>query len=386
MAWNEPGNGKDPWKREEPNDLDKIVQNWQNRLGRLLGGGRGGPGGGGAYFLVVFALIAWALTGLYRVDEAERGIVQRFGAYERTTMPGLRWHWPFPVETVNRINTLQVERYAFQTEMLTADQQYVDINMVVQYQRNDPIAFSFNIVDPEQTLEDVTESALREVVGTSEIESLIQGRREEIASRTQTVLQATLDSYSAYDSGERDWGDEDAHEGAGIRITSISLEDVKYPQNVQEAVDDAQRARNDAARFLLEADTYANDIIPRARGRAARMLEDARAYRDRVIADAEGEAARFLALLAEYERAPRVTRDRLYLDAVEEVYANSNKIIIDSEGSGNLLYLPIDRLMNASPASPPMPDDSMRSADPNTALTAPDVRASDDARDRRTRQ
>ena len=183
------------------------------------------------------------------------------------------------------------------------------------------------------------------------------------------MLQETLNSYEA-----------------GITVTSISLEDVKYPQNVQAAVDDAQKARNDSERFLLEAQTYANDIIPRARGNAARMLEDARAYRDRVIADAEGEAARFLALLAEYQQAPRVTRDHLYIDAVEEVYASSNKIILDSEGSGSLLYLPIDRLMQQSGSTPPALDDRTRSSDPTTMLPAPDVRASDDGRDRRTRQ
>ena len=146
MAWNEPGNGKDPWKREEPNDLDKIVQNWQNRLGRLFGGGaRKGPGGSGGYFLVVFALVAWALTGFYRVDEAERGIVQRFGAYQDTTMPGLRWHWPFPIETVNRVNTIAISDYQYQTEMLTADEQYVYIDMVVQYRRSDPFAYRSSI-------------------------------------------------------------------------------------------------------------------------------------------------------------------------------------------------------------------------------------------------
>ena len=371
MAWNEPGNGKDPWKREEPNDLDKIVQNWQNRLGRLLGGGaRKGPGGGGGYFLVIFALVAWGLTGFYRVDEAERGIVQRFGAYTETTNPGLRWHLPFPIETVQRVNTIQISRYSYQTEMLTADEQYVDIDMVVQYRRSDPFAYSFKVVDPEQTLEDVTESALREVVGTSNIESLVAtGRREEIASRTLAVLQETLNSYEA-----------------GITVTSISLEDVKYPQNVQEAVDDAQKARNDAERFRLEAETYANDILPRARGNAARMREDAQTYRDRVIADAQGEAARFLALLTEYERAPRVTRDRLYIEAVEEVYANSNKIIIDAEGSGNLLYLPIDRLLQSGGSATPMIDDRTRSSDSTTALPPPDARAAEDARERRTRQ
>ncbi len=371
MAWNEPGNGKDPWKRgnrggEEPTDLDKIVQNWQKRFGGMFGGTRS-PSGGGGWFIVLFALVAWGLTGFYRVDEAERGIVQRFGAYTETTLPGLRWHLPFPIETVDLVNTIVVTDYAYQTEMLTADEQYVFINMVIQYRRSDPVNYSFEVVEPELTLQDVTESALREVVGTSMLETLVTGRREEIASRTLEALQGTLDSYEA-----------------GITVTSVSLKDVKYPQNVQAAVDDAQKARNDSERYGLEADAYARDIIPRARGDAARILEDARAYRDRVIADAEGEAARFLALLTEYQKAPGVTRDRLYIDAVEEVYRNSNKIILDSEGSGNLLYLPIDKLIESAQSASPR-SERPRSQDATGSGSNPDERTSQDPRERRTR-
>ncbi|MEO1202424.1 MAG: FtsH protease activity modulator HflK [Pseudomonadota bacterium] len=368
MAWNEPGNGKDPWKREDqqPNDLDQIVQNWQKRLSGMFGGSQT-PGSGGGYFLIVLALVAWGLTGFYRVDEAERGVVQRFGAYTQTTLPGLRWHLPFPIETVDIVNTVVVTDYAYQTEMLTADEQYVFINMVVQYRRSDPVKFSFEVVDPEQTLRDVTESALREVVGTSELETLVGGRRDEIASRTLEALQETLDSYNA-----------------GFTVTSISLEDVKYPADVQSAVDDAQRARNDSERFNLEADAYARDIIPRARGEAARIREDAAAYRDRVVADAEGEAARFEALLTEYAKAPRVTRDRLYIDAVEEVYRNSSKIIIDSEGSGNLLYLPLDKILEENGYSAAGADRVRRNE--TTARPDMDVRSNEDPRERRTRQ
>ena len=371
MAWNEPGNGKDPWKRDdqEPNDLDKIVQNWQNRLSSLLGGGGSGATGGGGYFLVIFALVAWGLTGFYRVDEAERGVVQRFGDYDETkdpALPGLRWHWPYPIETVNKVNTIVVSEYGYRTEMLTEDMQYVFIEMVVQFQRSDPILYSFKVVDPEQTLEDVTESALREVVGTKPLEQLVSGRREDIASDTLAALTETLEDYEA-----------------GITITSVSLKDVKYPQNVQAAVDDAQKARNDADRYILEADTYANDILPKARGDAARMLEDARAYRDRVVADSDGESARFVALLEEYEKAPRVTRDRLYIDAIEEVYRNSNKVILDSQGSGNLLYLPIDQLIKGGGIS--SPNDRTRSSDAQ-APAPTDGRDPNDDRERRTRQ
>jgi len=379
MAWNEDGNGKDPWRGNgnQPNDLDQIVQEWQKKFGRIFGGaGGGGSGGGsgaGAVVLIAVLVAAWLLTGFYRVDEAERGVVQRFGAFTETTLPGLRWHLPYPFETVDLVNTTAIANYAYRTEMLTADEQYVFIDMVVQYRRSDPVKYSFEVVDPEMTLQDVTESALREVVGTTTLEQLVTARRDEIASRTQEVLQATIDNYG---------------EGTGITVTSISLETVNYPQAVQAAVDDAQKARNDSERFILEADEYANDIIPKARGDAARVLEDAQAYRDRKIADAEGEAARFESLLAEYEKAPRVTRDRLYIEAVEEVYGRSAKVLMDSEGSGNLLYLPLDQIMKRSGTQMPSVDPT-RSADTPGPQLQPETRSrqeSRDLRERRTRE
>jgi membrane protease subunit HflK len=373
MSWNESGNGKDPWKRDdnEPADLDQIVQNWQRRLSALLGGGGGGRGGqstGGGIFLLVLLVGAWLFTGFYRVDEAERGVVQRFGAFTETTMPGLHWHIPFPIESVSKVNANEVSDYPYSTEMLTADLQYVNIDMVVQFRRTDPVDFSFNVVDPELTLQDVTESALREVVGTTELDVLIAARREEIASRTREVLQRTLDDY-----------------GAGITVTSISLENVNYPDSVQAAVDDAQKARNDSDRYELEADAYARDIIPKAEGEAARILQDAEAYRERVTADAEGEAARFVALLAEYQKAPEVTRERLYIDAIEEVYGRSNKVFLDSSGTGNLLYLPVDQLMRQGTRQAPI--DVNRSADsPTPQQQRTDIRIEPvDPRERRTR-
>lgn len=375
MAWNESGNGKDPWKRndDEPNDLDQIIQNWQKRLSAILGGGgggggRSGSGSGGSFFLLFLLVGAWIVTGFYRVDEAERGVVQRFGAYTETTMPGLHWHIPYPMEIVNKINANEVANYKYNTEMLTADQQYVFIDMTVQYRRTDPVKYSFEVELPEETLQDVTESALREVVGTSELEVLIAARRDEIATRTKDVLQSTLDSY-----------------GAGLTITSISLETVNYPQAVQSSVDDAQKARNDSERYVLEADAYARDIIPKARGDAARVLEDARAYRDRVIADAEGEAGRFEALLTEYQKAPEVTRERLYIDAIEEVYGRSNKVFLDAEGSGNLLYLPIDQLMQQG--NRPATNDGNRASDSPSPQQQRDDALSEsaDSRERRTR-
>lgn len=375
MADNDSGNGHDPWKRDGggPNDLDQIVQEWQKRFSRILGGagGGGGSGAGSGYALVVMLLIAWGLTGFYRVDEAERGVVQRFGAYSITSDPGLRWHLPFPIETVDLVNIQEVNDYNFSTEMLTADEQYVFIDIVVQYRRTDPVLYSFEVADPEITLQDVTESALRGVVGTSSLELLIGERREQIPERTMSELQETLQNYGS---------------GTGITVTSINLNVVDYPKSVQAAVDDTQKARNDKERYELEARTYANDIIPRARGAAQRVLQDAEAYRDRLIADAQGEAARFESLLVEYQKAPRVTRDRLYIDAIQDVYSRTNKILIDSEGSGNLLYLPIDQMMRQSGTSS-MDGNSSRSGESSRQSAQGENNAlSEDARRRRTRE
>jgi len=374
MAWNEPGNGKDPWNRgnKEPNDLDQIVQNWQRRLSSLLGGGGGGgsgraPGGAGGYILIVLLLVAWGATGIYRVDEAERGVVQRFGAYTDTTMPGLHWHLPVPIESVDIVNTNAVQNFPFRTEILTADEQYVFIQMVVQYRRTDPVKYSFEVVDPEATVQDVTESALREVIGTSALETLVTGERDQIAQRTLDTLQATLDQYES-----------------GITVTSVSIINLDYPQDVQAAVNDTQKATNDSARFQLEAEKYAKDIIPRARGDAQRITLDAMAYKDRVTRDAMGEASRFEALLTEYQKAPRVTRDRLYIEAVEQVYGSTNKVLLDSKGSGNLLYLPIDKLIEG--ASRQQSAQELDRLTEQSRNTSPERRLELENRERRTRQ
>ncbi len=376
MANNDSGNGQDPWKRDDdrPADIDQIVKDWQKRFGSILGGGGAASGGaGGSIALVVMLVIAWGLTGFYRVDAAERGVVQRFGEHvfkseeNNTSGPGLRWHLPFPIETVDVINVQQINNFNYSTEMLTADEWYVFIDVAVQYRRNDPVKYSFNVEDPEQTLQDVTESALRGVVGTSSLASLIGERREEIPARTIEELQQTLISY-----------------GAGLTVTSININSVNYPNAVEEAVADTQRARNDRERFELEAERYANDVVPKARGQFQRILQDAEGYRERVIADAEGEASRFEALLTEYQKAPRVTRDRLYLDAIEYVYSGANKVIIDSDGSGKLLYLPIDQMLQRSGAKA-LDMSSDRGPDISTA-NSQDSSTTDIARERRTRQ
>ena len=338
MAWNDSGNGKNPWDRgggDGPPDLDKILRDWQSRFGSLFGGKGGGgkrsasgPSGPTFALIVIVALVGWCLTGFYLVNEDERGVVLRFGKYQATTSPGLRWHIPTPIESVEKVNITQIIPFSQQTRMLTADENIVVVDLVVQYQKADAVAYLFNVRDPDATLSDVSESAIREVIGKNEADFVLREGRAEIAQLTQTLIQETLDEY-----------------GAGIFVTEVALQDTNFPAQVEAAVQDAIKAREDRERLAFEAQSYANDILPKARGAAARRLQDAEAYKSRVIADAEGEASRFEQLLAEYEEAPSVTRERLYLEAIEDVFAGSSKVLLDADGSGNLVYLPLDKLM-----------------------------------------
>ena len=336
MAWNEPGKDKNPWNKgseQGPPDLDELMRNLQKRANSWFGKGGGtggksstaGPRGLGVILLGLLGL--WALTGFYKVDAQERGVVLRFGAYDRTAMPGLHWRVPWPVESVETVGVSQIDRVDYKTQMLTSDENIVAIEMTVQYRRADAKSYLFNVRDPDQTVMDVSESAIREVVGKSDAENVLQEGRREISVRTRELLQATLDDY-----------------GTGIEVTSVNLVDATPPSQVQAAVDDATKAREDKERFVLEAEAYINDIIPRARGAAQRRIEESIAYKEQIIADAEGQTARFLQLLAEYEKAPEVTRERLFLETMEHVFRGSNKVILDADSGNNLLYLPIDKL------------------------------------------
>ncbi|MCC5861363.1 MAG: FtsH protease activity modulator HflK [Gammaproteobacteria bacterium] len=342
MSWNESGNNKNPWNQgggdKGPPDLDQVVRDLQRRLSSVFGGKRGGgdgagrtggSGGGiGPGLIVGAALVVWLLTGFYKVDDSERGVVMTFGEYSTTTLPGLHWRIPFPVQTVEKINVSQVDRFPLRMRMLTRDETLVQVDLAVQFRRTDPVAFLFNVRNPEETLADVAESAIREVIGKNDLDFILTEGRAEVAQRTQQVIQSTLNAY-----------------GTGIEVTQVNLQEANFPQQVQAAVQDAIKAREDFERLQLEAQAYANDIVPRARGAAARQIEDAMAYRDRLIAVADGEADRFVNLLAAYEQAPAVTRQRLYLETMEEVLGRASKVIMDTEGSGNLLYLPMDKLL-----------------------------------------
>jgi membrane protease subunit HflK len=350
MAWNDPGRNRNPWGNRPDKgaaDLDEALRNLQRKLSQIFGGnggggddggrdgGRGtGPGGSAAMRGFGFGTVAlvllgvWALTGFYKVDAAERGIVTRFGQYVSTTEPGLRWHVPWPIEARQIINVETIEGVSDQTRMLTSDENLVDINIAIQYRRAEPFAYAFNVRDPDQTLKEVAESAIREIVGRSRLDFVLEEGRQEITAKTKELIQRTLDSYKT-----------------GIEVTSVNLQGVSVPEQVQSSQRDAIKAREDRERLALEAQAYANDILPKAKGSAARQTEDAIAYRARIVADAQGEAARFTKLLAAYERAPGVTRQRLYYETIESVLGNTNKVLVDTKGTGNMLYLPLDKMM-----------------------------------------
>ena len=327
-------NGKSPWDpKDQPPDLDQIVEEWQKRFNTLFGGSGKSNGnsikkGPPATLLIVLGLFLWILTGLYQVDDSERGVVLRFGEYNQTTTPGLRWHVPWPIESVEIVNVNVVNRFKQSTTMLTSDENIIVVDLVVQYRKTNPVDYLFNVRDPEETLSEVSESAIREVAGKTNLDFILTEGRSQIAIQTQEVIQNTLDEY-----------------GTGITVTQVALQDANFPVQVESAVQDAIKAREDKERYAFEAEAYANDIVPKARGDAAKMIQEAEAYKAKVVADSEGEAERFTKLLVEYKRAPEVTRERLYIDAIESVYGNSNKVLMDSEGSGNLMYLPIDKLL-----------------------------------------
>lgn len=383
MAWNEPGGNsggkRNPWgggnKPEQgPPDLDEVLRNLQRRLAGLFGGGSGGnrtvggagPGRGFGIGTIVLVLAAiWAFSGLYTVDAAERGVILRFGKHVATTMPGLRWHLPWPIETKQIVNIQTIESFSEQTRMLTSDENMVDINMEVQFRRASPLDYAFNVNEPELTLKEVSESAIREIIGRSKLDGVLESGRQEIVAKTKELIQRTLDAYKV-----------------GLEVTAVNLQDVKVPNEVSPAQQDAIKAREDRDRLSLAAQAYSNDLIPRARGAAVRQVQEAQAYRARKVANAEGEADRFIALLSEYERAPAVTRERLYLETVERVLASSKKVVLDTQGgAGNLVYLPIDKLLEQSRRTP-----RVAGGEPTMTVESPETTdATSVVGDRRTR-
>ena len=346
MAWNEPGGGnnkpKDPWGGGDqgPPDLDEALKKLQEKLGGLFGGRRAGGGGSGAApggfsgsllgVLAVVALVVWGLMGFYQVDQQERAVVLRFGKYLETVQPGLQWNPPV-IDEVIKINTTRVRAVSFSEIMLTRDENIVEVKLSVQYVIDNPTAFVLEVRDPENSLRHASQSALRHVVGDTTMNLVLTGGRAQIAQEVSERLQSYLNLYET-----------------GIRVSKVTVDESKPPTQVQQAFDDVIKAREDEERVKNEAQAYANGIVPEARGAAQRVLEEAMAYKEQVIANAEGEAERFTKLLTEYRKAPEVTRERLYLSALQDVLGKNNKVLVDVEGGNNMLYLPLDKLTTPS--------------------------------------
>ncbi|MDY0005487.1 MAG: FtsH protease activity modulator HflK [Spongiibacteraceae bacterium] len=347
MAWNEPGGGRnqDPWgggNNQGPPDLDEAFKKLQEKLNSIFGGGRssGGGGSGGGFDLsagllatvAVVVTVVWALFGFYQIDAQEQGIVLRLGKYHETVGAGLHWNPPL-IDDVTKVLVTSERQYSSRGLMLTQDENIVELPLTVQYNVSDAKAFVLDVRSPEISLQHATDSALRHEVGSNQLDTVLSIGREQLGDAVKIRLQKYLDLY-----------------GTGIQVVQINIQEAKPPSEVRAAYDDVIKAREDQERLINEAQSYANGIIPEARGKAQRQIEEASAYREQVVAEAQGEAARFTQLLTEYRKAPAVTRERLYLDTLQQVYTNTSKVMVDVEGGNNLLYLPLDKMMERAPA------------------------------------
>ena len=334
MAWNEPGGGRnqDPWRgrdgRGQP-DLDDVINKLQDRFGGMLGGGGGNDSGGfGLLALVLGVILAvWFVAGLYRVEQAEEALVLRFGKYHSTESAGLHWN-PWGIDSIMKVDVNQRETMPVRATMLTEDQNIVDIDLQVQYVVTDSRNFFLESSSPIDTLRNSVESALRHVVGGSEMDRVLTDGREAIAVEVHQRLQDYLDRYKT-----------------GLMVDKLNIEDAHPPKDVKAAFDDVIKAKEDEERVKNEAEAYANQIVPEARGEAQRMIEEANAYKAEIVERAKGQANRFERLYVEYKMAPEVTRRRMYIDTMENVLSNTSKILVDVEGGNNLMYLPLDKLM-----------------------------------------
>ncbi len=398
MSWNEPGGDKnDPWsgrndKNNPPPDLDEVIRSLQDKFKNLFGGGGGGDSlQQGPAPLKTLGLVAagalalWGVSGFYTVEEGTRGVVTRFGAYVSVTQPGLNWHLPAPIEQVSVVN---VEQQRFieigyrsggaqnsgsvpkEAMMLTRDENIVDVRLAVQYQVKDAKEFLFNVYDPTSTLKQVTESVERGVIGHSDMDFVLTEGRSEIVLAIKSEIQAIMDSYKA-----------------GILITSVNLQDAQPPEQVQGAFEDAIKAREDKQRLINEAEAYSNDVVPKARGAASRIVQEAEGYKQKVIAKTDGDVSRFSQMLGQYQNAPAVTKQRLYLETMENVIGGANNILVDVKDGNNILYLPLDKL-GSRPLDAPQSQtvrDAVASAPAPVKESKSDIRANSRERDVRGR-
>lgn len=395
MSWNEPGgDDKDPWSgrddQQGPPDLDEAIRSLQEKLGGIFGGGSdGGQGssggsGKGLGFLAAGALGLWCLSGFYIVDEGNHGVETRFGKYTVTTQAGLNWHFPSPIEQAEIVN-VKKQRYIEvgyrssgrqgagsvpkEALMLTKDENIIDVRLAVQYQVKNAQNFLFNVASPEATLKQVTESAERGVIGSSDMDFVLTEGRGDVVAEIKSEIQKVMDSYKA-----------------GIQITSVNLQDAQPPEQVQSAFEDAIKAREDQQRLINEAEAYANDVIPKARGAAARKIQEAEGYKEQVIAQATGEVSRFSQLLTEYKKAPEVTRQRMYIESLESVLAKTNTVMVDVKGGNNLLYLPLDKMTNTANNPSSNPASSISKTKQVKTINKPALRTSSRSRTERGRQ
>lgn len=355
MGLNDPQWGKN--NSGGPPDLEEVVRNLNRKIESIFGGrgsaspktgGTGGRNGGiGIGLIVLIVALIWIASGFYIVDEGQRGVVLRFGKQVEVTEAGPRWHLPYPVETVEIVNLSQVRtievgyrdnvknKVLQESLMLTDDENIVDIQFAVQYYLKDPGAYLFNNRKPDENVRQSAETAIREVVGRSRMDFVLYEGREEVAGETTRLMQDILDKYKS-----------------GIIISKLTMQNAQPPEQVQAAFDDAVKAGQDRERQKNEGQAYANDVVPKAKGAAARLMEEASGYKQSVIANAEGDASRFKQILAEYEKAPKVTRERMYIDMMQQILTSSSKVMIDQKnGNGSLLYLPLDKLMQQTGAS-----------------------------------
>ena len=339
-----------------PPDLEALLRKLNAKISGLLGGkgGPGKPGSGapkgsfasGIGLIVIIIVLIWAGSGFYIVDASQRGVVLRFGKLIEITESGPRWHLPFPIEAVQIVNLSQVRtvevgyrdnvknKMVKESLMLTDDENIIDIQFAVQYFLSDPAAYLFNNRMPEENVRQAAETAIREVVGKSKMDFVLYEGREQVAASATKLIQEILDRYKS-----------------GILISKLTMQNAQPPEQVQAAFDDAVKAGQDRERQKNEGQAYANDVIPRASGAAARLIQESQGYKQSVIANAEGDVSRFRQVLVEYEKAPAVTRERMYLDMMQQVMGNISKVMVDQKNGNSLLYLPLDKLIETSRAA-----------------------------------
>ena len=356
MGLNDPQWGKK--NSGGPPDLEELLRKLNEKVAALMGGkgGKGGEGkpgggmpmkgfGGGIGLIAAVVALIWAGSGFYIVDASQRGVVLRFGKLIEMTQPGPRWHLPFPVETVEIVNLSQVRtvevgyrdnvknKMLKESLMLTEDENIIDIQFAVQYFLSDPADYLFNNRTPDENVRQAAETAIREVVGKSKMDFVLYEGREQVAASATKLMQEILDRYKS-----------------GILISKLTMQNAQPPEQVQAAFDDAVKAGQDRERQKNEGQAYANDVVPRARGTAARLIQESEGYKQSVTANAEGDASRFKQILVEYEKAPAVTRERMYIDMMQQVMGNVSKVMVDQKNGNSLLYLPLDKLVESTRA------------------------------------